>query len=29
MSPAEFGARAGVDSARFGALIKSRNIKGD
>lgn len=29
MSPAEFGARAGVDSARFGALIKSRNITGD
>ncbi len=29
MSPADFGARAGIDSARFGALIKSRNIKGD
>lgn len=29
MSPAEFSARAGVDSARFRALIKSRNIKGD
>jgi tripartite-type tricarboxylate transporter receptor subunit TctC len=29
MSPADFGARASVDSARFGALIKSRNIKGD
>jgi tripartite-type tricarboxylate transporter receptor subunit TctC len=29
MSPADFGARAGVDSARFGALIKARNIQSD
>lgn len=29
MSPAEFGARANVDSVRFGALIKARGIKAD
>ncbi len=29
MSPADFGARAATDSARFGALIKARNIQGD
>jgi tripartite-type tricarboxylate transporter receptor subunit TctC len=29
MSPQDFGARAHVDSERFGALIKARNIRGD
>jgi tripartite-type tricarboxylate transporter receptor subunit TctC len=29
MSPADFGARAGIDGVRFGALIRARNIKGD
>ncbi len=29
MTPADFGARAAVDSTRFGGLIKSRGIKGD
>ena len=29
MSPADFHARAAIDSTRFGALIKARNIKGD
>ena len=29
MSPSDFGARAKLDSDRFGALIKSRNIRGD
>jgi tripartite-type tricarboxylate transporter receptor subunit TctC len=29
MSPQDFGARAQIDSVRFGALIKARNIKGD
>jgi tripartite-type tricarboxylate transporter receptor subunit TctC len=29
MSPQEFAARAQSDSARFGALIKARNIQGD
>jgi tripartite-type tricarboxylate transporter receptor subunit TctC len=29
MSPQDFAARAQADSARFGALIKARNIKGD
>jgi tripartite-type tricarboxylate transporter receptor subunit TctC len=29
MSPQDFGARAQVDSLRFGALIRARNIKGD
>ncbi|WP_048441978.1 tripartite tricarboxylate transporter substrate binding protein [Caenimonas sp. SL110] len=29
MSPADFAARAQIDSARFGALIKARNIRGD
>lgn len=29
MSPQEFGVRAQADSARFGALIKARNITGD
>ena len=29
MTPADFGARANIDSARFGDLIKSRGIKGD
>ncbi len=29
MSPADFGARAQIDSVRFGALIRARNIKGD
>jgi len=29
MSPADFGARAQVDSQRFGELIKTRGIKGD
>jgi tripartite-type tricarboxylate transporter receptor subunit TctC len=29
MSPSDFGARAQIDSIRFGALIKARNIKGD
>ena len=28
MSPADFNARASIDSARFGALIKARNIRG-
>jgi tripartite-type tricarboxylate transporter receptor subunit TctC len=29
MSPQDFAARAQVDSVRFGALIRARNIKGD
>ena len=29
MTPAEFGARAAEDGVRFGALIRSRHIKGD
>lgn len=29
MSPADFGARAQIDSIRYGALIRARNIKGD
>jgi tripartite-type tricarboxylate transporter receptor subunit TctC len=29
MSPQDFGARAQIDSVRFGALIRARNIKGD
>ncbi|MDQ3273125.1 MAG: tripartite tricarboxylate transporter substrate-binding protein, partial [Pseudomonadota bacterium] len=29
MLPADFNMRASIDSARFGALIKTRNIKGD
>ncbi|MBA3595547.1 MAG: tripartite tricarboxylate transporter substrate binding protein [Polaromonas sp.] len=29
MLPADFNMRASIDSARFGALIKARNIKGD
>jgi tripartite-type tricarboxylate transporter receptor subunit TctC len=29
MSPQEFAARAQIDSTRFGALIKARNIRGD
>jgi tripartite-type tricarboxylate transporter receptor subunit TctC len=29
MSPADFGARAAFDSARFGELIRTRGIKGD
>lgn len=29
MSPSDFNMRASIDSARFGALIKARNIKGD
>ncbi len=29
MSPQDFAARAQIDSIRFGALIKARNIKGD
>ena len=29
MSPTDFNARASIDSARFGALIKARNIQGD
>ena len=29
MTPQEFGAQAQADSVRFGALIKSRDIKGD
>lgn len=29
MSPADFHARAAIDSTRFGALIQARNIKGD
>ena len=29
MSPAEFNSRAATDSARFGALIKARNITSD
>jgi tripartite-type tricarboxylate transporter receptor subunit TctC len=29
MSPSDFGARAGIDGVRFGALIRARNIKGD
>ena len=29
MSPADFGARAQLDSQRFGELIKTRGIKGD
>ncbi|HYF21091.1 MAG TPA: tripartite tricarboxylate transporter substrate binding protein [Ramlibacter sp.] len=29
MSPQDFGARAQIDSVRYGALIRARNIKGD
>ena len=29
MSPSDFNLRASIDSARFGALIKTRGIKGD
>jgi tripartite-type tricarboxylate transporter receptor subunit TctC len=29
MSPQDFAARAQIDSVRFGALIRARNIKGD
>ena len=29
MSPQDFAARAQIDSIRFGALIRARNIKGD
>jgi tripartite-type tricarboxylate transporter receptor subunit TctC len=29
MSPSDFAARAQIDSIRFGALIRARNIKGD
>lgn len=29
MSPGDFGARAQIDSIRYGALIRARNIKGD
>jgi tripartite-type tricarboxylate transporter receptor subunit TctC len=29
MSPSDFNMRAAIDGARFGALIKARNIKGD
>ncbi len=29
MSPSDFNLRASIDSARFGALIKARGIKGD
>jgi tripartite-type tricarboxylate transporter receptor subunit TctC len=29
MSPADFATRSQIDSVRFGALIKARNIKGD
>ena len=29
MSPGDFNMRASIDGARFGALIKARNIKGD
>ncbi|MFC6283631.1 MULTISPECIES: Bug family tripartite tricarboxylate transporter substrate binding protein [Polaromonas] len=29
MSPSDFGSRASIDSIRFGALIKARNIKPD
>lgn len=29
MSPQDFAARAQIDSVRFGALIKARNIRGD
>lgn len=29
MSPQDFAARAQIDSARFGALIRARNIRGD
>lgn len=29
MSPSDFGARAQIDSIRYGALIRARNIKGD
>jgi tripartite-type tricarboxylate transporter receptor subunit TctC len=29
MSPQDFGSRAQVDSVRYGALIKARNIRGD
>jgi tripartite-type tricarboxylate transporter receptor subunit TctC len=29
MSPQDFGARGQIDSVRFGALIKARNIRGD
>lgn len=29
MSPADFSARAQIDSIRYGALIRARNIKGD
>jgi tripartite-type tricarboxylate transporter receptor subunit TctC len=29
MSPGDFNMRAAIDGARFGALIRARNIKGD
>ena len=29
MSPSDFGARAQIDSIRYGALIRARNIRGD
>jgi tripartite-type tricarboxylate transporter receptor subunit TctC len=29
MSAQDFGARAQIDSVRYGALIRARNIKGD
>jgi tripartite-type tricarboxylate transporter receptor subunit TctC len=29
MSPSDFNMRAAIDGARFGALIRARNIKGD
>ena len=29
MSPSDFGARASIDSVRFGGVIRARNIKGD
>ncbi|RYF16503.1 MAG: tripartite tricarboxylate transporter substrate binding protein [Comamonadaceae bacterium] len=29
MSPSDFGMRAQIDSVRYGALIRARNIKGD
>jgi tripartite-type tricarboxylate transporter receptor subunit TctC len=29
MSPSDFNMRASIDGARFGALIRARNIKGD
>jgi len=29
MSPQDFASRAQIDSVRFGALIRARNIRGD